>query len=442
MWFYCGYYNKSSAFEENDSVGCVLQAGSMLLLRRWCWRMLAVLVWAATTVATTKRDTYEAPAASHSPILQQLESSLLSSFGLKRLPRVKLDVIVPRYMLELFQRQQAAQNEAATDEAADPLSSPSTTQDYNTARSFTHEGKQISPTESEADGRYPIQKMRLRFNLANMPSEEVLHSAELRITHLKHPDAPDHVPEDTNLSTKQQGRRQKLWTSEAAPYLKRIMVYDVLRRATRSSEPALRLLDTKTVDARMIGVQSMDVSDAVRRWMIVPESNNGLLVEIAHFSKTSTLDASHVRLMRSTEEKELWFEQEPLLVVYTNDGKAKVRTKRAVVNKHKKIRETCRRHRLHVDFRQVGWDDWIVAPLGYDAYFCKGECNFPLHDSLNTTNHAVVQTLVNSRFPDRVPKACCVPTELSPISLLYVDDDKKFVLKNHQDMVVEGCGCR
>ncbi|KAG0724401.1 Bone morphogenetic protein 2-A [Chionoecetes opilio] len=406
----------------------------MLLLRRWCWRVLAVLVWAAAASATTKRDTYEAPAASNSPILQQLESSLLSSFGLKRRPRVKLDVNVPRYMLEL-QRQQVVQNEAATDAATDPFSSPSTTQSYNTARSFTHE-------ESEADGRYPIQKMRLRFNLANMPSEEVLHSAELRITHLKHPNAPDHVPEDTNIGTKQQGRRQKRGTSEAAPYLKRIMVYDVLRRATRSSEPALRLLDTKTVDARMIGVQSMDVSDAVRRWMIVPESNNGLLVEIVPFTNISTLDALHVRLKKSAEEKVMWFRKEPLLVVYTNDGKVKVRTKRAVVNKHKKIRDTCRRYRLHVDFRQVGWDDWIVAPSGYDAYFCKGECNFPLHDSLNTTNHAVVQTLVNSRYLNRVPKACCVPTEMLPISLLYVDDDKKFVLKNHQDMVVEGCGCR
>ena len=220
------------------------------------------------------------------------------------------------------------------------------------------------------------------------------------------------------------------------------MVYDVVRLATRFSEPALRLLDTKILDARQVGVQTMDVSDAVRRWMVKPKSNNGLLVEIVPFTKSSTLDASHVRLRRSTGDEDVWSQHQPLLVVYANDGKAKIRTKRAGVNKHKKTRETCRRHRLHVDFRQVGWDDWIVAPTGYDAYFCKGECHFPLHDSLNTTNHAVVQTLVNSRYPDRVPRACCVPTELSPISMLYVDDDKNFVLKNHQDMVVEGCGCR
>lgn len=393
--------------------------------------MVAVLVWAAT--AATTRDTHQGPPG-NSPVVKQLESSLLSSFGLKRRPSVKMDVVVPPYMLELFHRQQAAQNEAATDAAEEPKTQ--TSQDYNTVRSFTHEA-------SEADGRYPMHKMRLRFNVASLPSEEVFQSAELRLTHLKHPAAPDHAPEDTDkINTELRGRKQRRWTSEAAPYLKRIMVYDVLRRATRFSEPALRLLDTKIVDARQMGVRSMDVSEAVRRWMVTPKSNNGLLVEVVPFTKTSTLDASHVRLRRSVEDGDVWSQHEPLLVVYANDGKAKIRTKRAVVNKHKKTRETCRRHRLHVDFRQVGWDDWIVAPTGYDAYFCKGECNFPLHDSLNTTNHAVVQTLVNSRYPDRVPRACCVPTELSPISMLYVDDDKKFVLKNHQDMVVEGCGCR
>lgn len=392
-------------------------------------------MWTAAAVAV-KRDISDGkPATGNNPIVQQLENSLLSSFGLKRRPSVKMDMVVPPYMLELFRRQQAGQNDAAKAESAEPRPPTPTSQSYNTARSFTHE-------ESEADSRYPVHKMRLRFNLANLPSEEVLHSAELRLTHLKHPAAPDHVPEDKDLTTKLRGRKQRRWTSEAAPYLKRIMVYDVLRRATRSSEPALRLLDTKIVDARQMGVQTLDVADAVRRWIATPKSNNGLLVEVVPFSKTSTLNASHVRLRRSAREEDLWSQHQPLLVVYANDGKAQVRTKRAVVNKHKKTRDTCRRHRLHVDFRQVGWDDWIVAPAGYDAYFCKGDCHFPLHDSLNTTNHAVVQTLVNSRYPDRVPKACCVPTELSPISMLYQDDDKNFVLKNHQDMVVEGCGCR
>lgn len=104
-------------------------------------------------------------------------------------------------------------------------------------------------------------------------------------------------------------------------------------------------------------------------------------------------------------------------------------------------RNRCRRHPLYVDFNDVGWHKWIIAPSGYDAYFCLGECRFPLADHMNSSSHAMVQTLVNS-VNGAVPRACCVPTSLSPIALLYLDPQDRVVLKNYQDMAVEGCGCR
>lgn len=111
-------------------------------------------------------------------------------------------------------------------------------------------------------------------------------------------------------------------------------------------------------------------------------------------------------------------------------------------HKRKDGRELCKRHSMYVDFNDVGWNDWIVAPPGYDAFYCHGDCTFPLADHMNTTNHAIVQTLMNSATPGTVPKACCVPTSLNPISMLYLDEENKVVLKNYQDMAVLGCGCR
>lgn len=102
----------------------------------------------------------------------------------------------------------------------------------------------------------------------------------------------------------------------------------------------------------------------------------------------------------------------------------------------------CKRHNLYVDFEDVGWKDWIQAPEGFNAYFCHGDCNFPLPHHLNSTNHAIVRTLVNSVDPMAVPKACCVPTELSAISMLYTNEWDKTILKIYKDMVVEACGCR
>ncbi len=108
----------------------------------------------------------------------------------------------------------------------------------------------------------------------------------------------------------------------------------------------------------------------------------------------------------------------------------------------RKRKADCKRHDMYVDFTTVGWNDWIVAPPGYDAYYCDGACRFPLPDHANATNHAVIQTLVNSLKPVVVPEACCVPTESSQISMLYLDEFDKVVLKNYEEMVVEGCGCR
>ncbi|KAH8235350.1 hypothetical protein KR032_001392 [Drosophila birchii] len=95
-----------------------------------------------------------------------------------------------------------------------------------------------------------------------------------------------------------------------------------------------------------------------------------------------------------------------------------------------------------MDFTDVGWDDWIVAPLGYDAYYCHGKCPFPLADHSNSTNHGVVQTLVYNLNPGKVPKACCVATQLDSVAMLYLNDQSTVVLKNYQEMTLVGCGCR
>lgn len=102
----------------------------------------------------------------------------------------------------------------------------------------------------------------------------------------------------------------------------------------------------------------------------------------------------------------------------------------------------CRRRSLYIDFNDIGWDDWIVAPVGYMAHYCHGECPTFLHESVNYTNHAVIQSFVHSVEPRTVPRPCCIPTKLSPIPMLYVDNAAKVVLKNYEDMVVDECGCR
>lgn len=103
----------------------------------------------------------------------------------------------------------------------------------------------------------------------------------------------------------------------------------------------------------------------------------------------------------------------------------------------------CKRQSLYVEFKDIGWDSWILAPTGYDAFECTGICSFPLTKHVTPTKHAIVQTLVNINSPQKASRACCVPTKLDPISLLYLDDTGVVTYKyKFEGMVVAECGCR
>nr|KAG5713607.1 hypothetical protein BaRGS_024655 [Batillaria attramentaria] len=107
-----------------------------------------------------------------------------------------------------------------------------------------------------------------------------------------------------------------------------------------------------------------------------------------------------------------------------------------------RYRRSCARHKMYVDFDEIGWSGWIISPKGYDAYHCAGECPFPLGQSQKPTNHATVQSIVHAlRVGNNVGTPCCVPNKLFSISLLYFDDDENVILKQYDDMVAASCGC-
>lgn len=104
--------------------------------------------------------------------------------------------------------------------------------------------------------------------------------------------------------------------------------------------------------------------------------------------------------------------------------------------------EPCKRTPLFVDFKDIGWDTWIIQPLGYEAYECNGVCNPPMTSEVSPTKHAIVQTLLSVKSPERASRACCVPTKLEPISLLYHDNGVITFNHKYEGMVVAECGCR
>uniref|UniRef100_A0A493T4U7 Bone morphotic protein 6 n=3 Tax=Anas TaxID=8835 RepID=A0A493T4U7_ANAPP len=157
----------------------------------------------------------------------------------------------------------------------------------------------------------------------------------------------------------------------------------------------LFLLDTRAVWASEEGWLEFDVTATSNMWVMNPQHNMGLQLSVVTQDDYNSSD----------------------------------------------LKTACRKHELYVSFQDLGWQDWIIAPKGYAANYCDGECSFPLNAHMNATNHAIVQTLVHLMNPDYVPKPCCAPTKLNAISVLYFDDNSNVILKKYRNMVVRACGC-
>ncbi|TMW46742.1 hypothetical protein DOY81_008178 [Sarcophaga bullata] len=91
----------------------------------------------------------------------------------------------------------------------------------------------------------------------------------------------------------------------------------------------------------------------------------------------------------------------------------------------------CCRYPLKVNFTTFGWN-FIVAPQHFDAYFCNGECNVGY---LEKYTHTHITSLSTSAKP------CCSPQKLSPLALLYFDNNNKLMYSTIPNMSVEKCSC-
>ncbi|XP_060530406.1 protein decapentaplegic-like [Cylas formicarius] len=344
---------------------------------------------------------------------QQDEESSLWSFLSKARPKSKIDkdkLLIPDEIVRLYERQSGMRFSTLSIPKRGAQISTA-----NTVRYFEH-------IESPVDQRFPSHKrFRLKFDVS-VPKNEVLRAAEITL------------------------KRNPLEDGRSI----RIVVEDIMKLGKKGKHgPIKRIVDNKFINSRGNANVKLDITDAVQRWLQNPSANHGVIVHVL-----GTNQEPHVRIRRSFKDTDdSWQQVQPILYLFTDDrqqqdrvkGADLLRRRRRGTRKHLRRKEDnapCSRHEMYVDFSVVGWSDWIVAPPGYDAYYCSGECNFPLADHLNTTNHAIVQTLVNSVNPSKVPKPCCIPTQMNSISMLYLDDENKVVLKNYKEMVVIGCGCR
>lgn len=109
-----------------------------------------------------------------------------------------------------------------------------------------------------------------------------------------------------------------------------------------------------------------------------------------------------------------------------------------------KTRVCCKRQ-FYVNFKDIGWNDWIIAPSGYHANYCEGDCLNHVAgfggSSLSFHSTVINHYRMRGYSPFQNMKSCCVPTRLRAMSMLYYNEEQKVIKKDIQDMIVDACGC-
>ena len=76
----------------------------------------------------------------------------------------------------------------------------------------------------------------------------------------------------------------------------------------------------------------------------------------------------------------------------------KLRSKRSL-NCIRGINECCK-DTLYISFAELGWNNWILSPSGYNAYFCRGSCSTAAAITLVEPNYnTIIQVCTHFPFP-------------------------------------------
>uniref|UniRef100_A0A3Q4AUX0 TGF-beta family profile domain-containing protein n=1 Tax=Mola mola TaxID=94237 RepID=A0A3Q4AUX0_MOLML len=373
---------------------------------------------------------------------REIQREILSILGLPHRPRPfspgKQASSAPLFMLDLYNAM--AQGNSRKGFYSPQQAGPALTSAHDTT--FLNDADMVMSFVNlvEKDKDFSHQRRHykeFRFDLTQIPDGEAVTAAEFRIYKDRSHSRYDNVT-------------------------LKVSIYQVIKEY-QNKDAETFLLDSKKVQACNGGWLVFDITATSNHWVMNPQQNLGLQLCVETVDGRSINIKSAGIVGRNGPQS-----KQPFLVAFFKASGVLLRSVRAAGGKKKNhnrnkssnqqessralkpgafaenshtIKQACKKHELYVSFRDLGWQDWIIAPEGYAAFYCDGECSFPLNAHMNATNHAIVQTLVHLMFPDNVPKPCCAPTKLNAISVLYFDDSSNVILKKYRNMVVRSCGC-
>lgn len=208
---------------------------------------------------------------------------------------------------------------------------------------------------------------------------------------------------------------------------------------------------SKTITLKSFGWQKLDVTSIIQKWY-QEDNNEGrlqLFVECSgcgdrarvHLFSSNEIDESESK-RRSSRHRSSDDINRPFLVVHIEPNVIK-RNRRRALDCSIATKTQCCKQRFYVSFKALGWDDWIIAPPGYYANYCSGNCGGGLNRTPDTflTYYSHVFHEVRKYNKLNGNQLCCAPLKFSSMSLIYFGPDSKIIKRDLPKMVVDECGC-
>ncbi|XP_071870200.1 inhibin subunit beta [Bombus fervidus] len=211
----------------------------------------------------------------------------------------------------------------------------------------------------------------------------------------------------------------------------------------------LEMVTSLGVNVGQLGWLKFDVTKVVNNWYTTSRDTTRdkltLLVDCTGCGShvyVSTFDGHSPHVIESSlNAKGTQDPDRPFLVVRTDPAAVK-RVRRRAIECSGAIKGQCCKQRFYVNFSQLGWDDWIIAPQGYYANYCRGDCAAG-HRTPDTFLNYYTHVIEEYRKMDRLAgmQPCCAPLKFSPMSLIYYGPDSNIIKRDLPKMVVDECGC-